>query len=127
MASTDIIKGTVHQNMGASLMARVEGNDGSDITQAAITSIARKVFNHDDTDGDALGSSVPVVATVVFDTLQTGGGWSKDSDGYNFREDVAADVFIVAERHYLVQYIFTPASGAVFKQEFLCMCLETRS
>lgn len=127
MASTDLIKAVVWENMGASLMARVEDNDGTDITQAAIASIARKVFDNRDTDGDAISTSAPAVDATIHDTLQTGGGWSKDEEGYNFRDDVDDDVFIVAGREYRVEYVLSPTSGADLFVGFLCTCMATRS
>ena len=123
MASPIITKGSVFEDGGASLMARVVGNAGVNILQADITSISRAVFV-----GSTLQeTTAPVVATAVFDTLQTDARWSEDSTGYNFRDDVAASVFADGDVIYRVEYQFTPASGQVFWVIFDCLTVNVRT
>lgn len=115
MASPVIVTGTVWEDGGASMMARVVGNAGANIVQADIQSIARNVFIGTTLDA---GPTALTVATVVFDTLQTDARWSIDSTGYNFRDDVAAAIFATGDTRYRLEYAFTPASGEVFQVVF---------
>lgn len=98
------------------MMRRVVGNDGANIVQADITSIARNVFIGTTLDGS--NPTAIVVADSVFDTLQTDARWSQDSTGYNFRDDVGAAVFATGDTRYRLEYAFTPASGEVFQVVF---------
>ena len=124
MASPIITTGSVFEDGGASLMARVVGNNAVNIVQADITSISRTVFV-----GTTISTAVtvPVVATVIFDTLQTDARWAVDSTGYNFREDVLAAVFPDGDVIYRVEYQFTPASGQVFWVVFDCLSVNVRT
>ena len=65
------------------LMARIFDSAGVDIQQAGIDTVTYYVY---DETGTLVGtSSTLTVATVVFDTLQTGAPWTKDTTGYNFK------------------------------------------
>jgi hypothetical protein len=113
---------------GATLMDRVQGNGGANITQASITSIAYTVSRYasqDDAQKCLNGTEVITGGTlsktsVVFDTLQTAAPWDTTSDasGYNFRYDTpATDRPAVAgggSYWHRWDIVFTPASGAVF-------------
>ncbi len=111
MASPLIITGSVFEDGGASLMARIVGNDAANITRADTTSISRSVY----VDGTIQGTATAiVVADSVFDALQTDARWSVDTTGYNFRDDVAASVFATGDTLYRLEYKFTPATGEVF-------------
>ena len=123
MALPIITKASVFEDGGASLMARVVGNAGANIVQADITSISRAVY----IDSTLQATTAPVVATVVFDTLQTDARWAVDSTGYNFRQDVAASVFADGDTIYRVEYKFTPASGEVFWVVFDCLTVNVRT
>ena len=123
MAQPLIVKATVWEDGGAALMARIVGNAGANIVQADITAISRAVFV-----GSTLqATTAPVVATVVFDTLQTDARWARDSTGYNFREAVLAAVFPDGDTIYRVEYKFTPASGEVFWVVFDCLTVNVRT
>ena len=116
MPSATITTGTVFEDSGASLMARVVDNDGTDITQSDITTIKYSVF--DVSDPGAASNTGLNVSDVVFDTLQTDARWTKDSTGYNFRHDLPASALPEGDHVYRVEYKFTPASGEVFHVVF---------
>jgi hypothetical protein len=116
------------EGTGITLMDRVQGNGGTNITQASITSIAYSVSqyaSYDDAENCTNGTAVItggslVKTTVVFDTLQTAAPWDStaDSTGYNFRYDSPATdrPAVAGGGTYWHRYdvVFTPASGAVF-------------
>ncbi len=113
---------------GITLMDRIEGNGGSNITQASISSIAYNVTRYGSlkdaesvTDGTSvISAGALVVSSVVFNTLQTAAPWDSDADatGYNFRYDSPATdrPAVSGGGTYWHRYdvTFTPASGAVF-------------
>ena len=113
MASATVTKATVFEDGGAQCMARIVGNDAANITQASISSIAMSVFDAV-AGGSAISTRAPVVASTVFDTLQTDARWSTDSTGYNFLDTVLASELPTGGMTYRVEYKFTPASGQVF-------------
>lgn len=120
MAEAMDIFGTAFKNGSATLMARIVGSGGVNITQADIATIRYSIYLLDDQDPD---SRTPVtghsqitlpVYQVVFNTLQTDATWTVDAVGYNFRHllDVSAHpAFAVAGRRYLVEYTLTPLAG----------------
>jgi hypothetical protein len=109
------------------LMARLVNNDGDYITQASMSTITYTVFltnedyPRDPDDRTAVTGHEDVVvaiASAVFDALQTGGIWTKDATGYNFKYTIpisANAAFAVAGRSYIVEFTGTPDSGEKFK------------
>lgn len=106
------IRGTAYQDSGVILMARVLGYDNAAINQASIASITLTVVD-EKTDEAAEAVSLDV-SDVIYDTLQTGGPWTKDSDGYNFRYDALASQRPEGGRTYRYEFKLTPASGEPF-------------
>ena len=113
MPTATIWKGSMFEDSGASPMARVVGNDGANIVQADVTTIFRTIYNA--ATGVVVQASTEItVATAVFDTLQTDARWTKDSTGYNFRDDAPAAQFASGSVVYRIEYKFTPDSGEVW-------------
>ena len=110
----------IHEDAGATFMARILGNAGTPITQAGLTSITCKVIDLDsDTPATAVLTPSITVSGVINDTLQTSDArWTADTTGYNFLDAMPATAFPSARHRYVVQYTFTPTSGAVFVVEF---------
>ena len=103
----------VWEDASAVLMARIRGNDGLNITQSNVTSIAVSVFDRND-KANASSTAAPSVASTVFDTLQTSDPrWTTDATGYNFKYEMPAS-FLFGETIYRVEIVFTPTSGDVF-------------
>lgn len=126
------IRGTVFQNGTAVLMARVVGPDGDPIETADVSSIRYSIYeiNHlDPGDLSVVAGHEDVALTVgnvIYDTLQTGGLWTVDATGYNFRHevDVSSDpAFPNAHADYQVRYEVTPTSGQVVVFRFLLHAL----
>jgi hypothetical protein len=122
MAEAMDIFGAAFKNGSATLMARIVGSNGVNITQADIATIRYSVYMLDDQNPDArtpvTGHSqvTLLVYSIVFNSLQTDATWTVDAVGYNFRHilDVAANpAFPVAGRRYLIEYALTPLSGQV--------------
>lgn len=115
MASDKLTRATIWEDGGATCLARVYGNAGTAITQASLSAIGCKVFDQDSTaPATAVASTSLTVASVVFDTLQTGGPWSKDATGYNFKHTLSSSWFATGNHRYRVEYKFDPASGPDF-------------
>lgn len=115
-------KTTAFEDTGVSLMDRIQGNGGTNITQASITSIAYKVYEctsmqkAEAADGTLGTSGTLNKTTVVFDTLQTAAPWDSNADptGYNFRYDSVAADRPTGGKWYRYEIVFTPTSGAPF-------------
>lgn len=124
---------TAFEATGITLMDRVQGNGGTNITQASISSIAYNVTRYgskDDAEECKNGTAVITAGvlqktSVVFDTLQTAAPWNSDpaqggdATGYNFRYDSPATdrPAVDGGGTYWHRYdvTFTPVSGAPFK------------
>lgn len=132
--SAEIATGVVFEECGATFLARIKGNAATNITQASLTGITCKVYERDG-DGTSddpytyeLAATVTVtVSDVVFDTLQTGGHWTKDSTGYNFKHAMPGSSFPDGDTYYQVEYVFDPASGEDFALVFLVYAQELQS
>ena len=128
-------KGTIYENGGAVLMARITGASGAAITQSSLSSITYKVFDASSkTPYDLLTSGTITIGSVIYDTLQTGAPWTADSTGYNFLWTAPASAFpnlsngLNPDQHlYRVEILFTPASGEVFWAVFELTGLVIRS
>jgi hypothetical protein len=113
MPTTDIIRGTAWEDCDVACLARITLN-GANLTQAGVSSIARKVFDlSSSTPTTAIDSSAVTVNTSVFDTLQTDDRWTIDTTGYNFRDVVAGSILTSGNR-YRIEYVFTGASSEKF-------------
>ncbi len=112
----NIITDAVYEDSGFSLMARIYGQAATAITQATISSIALRVY--DVSSSTVVATATPVVASTVFDTLQTDAYWTKDSTGYNFRYSTLAAHVPAGCGRMLFEFTFTPASGAAFPVVF---------
>lgn len=108
-------KAHAFEGAGLTLLARVYDNTATAILQAGLSAIVYSVI--DTTTGTAVtghdGASL-TISSVVYDTLQTGAIWTKDSTGYNFRTTLAATALPDAGRIYRIEVKFTPTSGPVF-------------
>ena len=116
MPAPSVLNVTVWEDEGVVTFARIVSIEGSNVTQASLSSIACAVYDAD-ANNTLVASPTVTVASAVFDTLQTSATdprWSVDSTGYNFRHTLAASNFPEGGRRYLVKYVFTPVSGDNF-------------
>lgn len=127
MADAIDIYGTAFKNGSATLLARVVGQDGSEIVRADLNAIHYSVYLLDDQNPDsrtAVTNHAGValsIAQVIFDSLQYDALWTVDEIGYNFRHtlDVSpSPAFATAGRRYLVEYELTPMAGEVIFVRF---------
>lgn len=103
----------VYEDGGADFRARVYGHAGALLQQATVSTITGKVFDLDSaTPTTAVYTPTLVVATQVFDTLQTDGTWTLDTTGYNFAHAMPADAFPTGNHRYRVEYKITPTGAA---------------
>jgi hypothetical protein len=114
------IYGTVFRNGSAVLMARIVDANGVNVQQAGVAAIEYSIFELDPVRPDHLAvvaghdAVVLDVSGVVHNSLQTGGLWTVDDVGYNFRHDIdvtVAEAFPKAGLDYQVRYELTPTIG----------------
>ena len=109
MPEASITYAVTFEDGAVTYMARILGNDGAAITQATLSSIACGVYT---TDGTEIATPSVVVASTVYDTLQTDDArWTVDSTGYNVAFTVPPTAFPSADTDYDIEFTFTPASG----------------
>jgi hypothetical protein len=120
MPQANDIYGTAFKNGSAVLMARIVDSEGVVIQTSGVSEIEYSVYELDPCRPDVLSvvaghDGVALDAgDVMFDTLQTGGLWTVDEVGYNFRHeiDVSQDeAFPKAGTQYQVRYEISPSSG----------------
>jgi hypothetical protein len=117
-----VITGSARARSGATLMARIRGNNGLPLTQASVASIALTVT--DTTTGIATFAGPLAVAASVFNSLQQSDPrWTRDSAdypgadgswGYNFSCVVPAAALPNAVR-YQTDVVITPVAGEPFR------------
>ena len=85
------VTGTIREDSAFSVLLRIE-HDGANAVQSDIDSIEYQIFPHYSTTAHTTATAL-TVADVIYDTLQTGGGWNTDTTGWNFKHNVAATTF----------------------------------
>lgn len=114
MIATDTIKAAIWEDGDVTEMARFTIN-GANGTISDVSTIQRHIFDLSSTTPETdLDDSAVVVATSVFDALQTDARWTKDLTGYNFRDRVPSTFFTTGGHTYRVEYLFTGASAEKF-------------
>ena len=97
------------------VMARIEGEAGTAITQATIVEIAMKITL---LPARTVITPPPItVSDVIFDTLQTDARWTVDSTGYNFAHWIDGATYLTTPSViHRLEYTFTPSTspGYVF-------------
>lgn len=129
MANNETYRVTCRRGDAPTFMARVRKNDGSYITQATTASIAYTLYTltrSEPSGRTAVTAHTAVactVASVVFDTPQTGTLWgNKDTTGYNFAHQPTFAGTILANigvDQYLLEYTITPTTGQAIRIGFL--------
>ena len=127
MPDAQDIHGTVFKNGSATLLARVVGADGAAVTRAQVASICYTVCLLDEQDPDqqlpqAGHAGMALQASdVLYDVLQTGPLWTRDTVGYNFKHvlDVSShQAFPTAGRSYRIVYELSPTAGQAILVRF---------
>ncbi len=120
MPQANDIYGTVYKNGTALLLARIVDSAGQAIQQTGVSTIQYSVYELDPCQPDSLtvvaghDGVTLTVGDVIFDALQTGGLWTVDSVGYNFRYEVDVsqnEAFPAAGAQYQVRFELMPTSG----------------
>ncbi len=118
MAGTlGIIEGRSVRNSGLTVAGLVQGQAGTNITQATLTSVTYTVTrtNWDGTT-TITGTNTLTVSSVVFDTAQTADPRYTKAGGYNFLAVLPATCFVQPGRFHTVEILFVPVSGQQFEQ-----------
>lgn len=99
-------------------LARVRDTAGTLLTEAAVTSIACKVYRISGDDApELIDTLAPLASESVYDTLQTSeipDVWDLDETGYNFKHVLPGSLFSSPLTSYRVEYRVTPVSGEAF-------------
>ena len=112
--------GAALKNGSAVLMARIVDGIGEVIRRTDIDAVQYSIHEIEgrQLDRDAVVSGHDAVVLdvddVFFDSLQTGGLWTMDDVGYNFRHEIDLSrerAFPNAGARYQIRYELTPASG----------------
>jgi hypothetical protein len=120
MPQASDILGTAFKNGSAILMARIVDSAGAYIQQSGVSAIKYSIYELDPCRPDNLAAVTGhdavslLVSGVVYDTLQTGGLWTIDAVGYNFRHQINVsqnEAFPKAGTLYQVRYELTPTTG----------------
>ena len=110
MAQNVIVENqTAFESAGVAVMARLRLTDANYITQAAVTTVKRRVYHR----GTIVGAEVDLtVSNVIFDALQNDALWDKDSIGYNLKDVLAETVLPDGDKVYDIWYYIVLASLA---------------
>jgi hypothetical protein len=124
--------GTVFRHGTAVMLARIVDGHGDNVNQASIASASYTIFALEPYEPEIL---IPVegheevaldVEEVIFDVLQTDGGWTVDDLGYNFRHELDVstdDAFTQVVRMYQVRYELQPVTGQKLVFRFQLKCI----
>lgn len=100
---------------GVKLMARVANVSAALITQASITSIAFTISAITTVNGAEVVTEIETgtlaKTDVVFDALQTGGGWDVDATGFNLAWIPTSGQLATAGQRRRYSVVITPSSG----------------
>ncbi len=111
------ITGSIMRKSGATVAGLVQGNAGTAITQASLTSIAYAVYRVDSPGIEVTtGTGTLTISAVVFDTPQLLDPRYTLSGGFNFLAVIPASCFQVAGAVHRIEVTFTPVTGEVFLQ-----------
>ena len=111
-----ITTGRAIEGSTTNLLARVRKGDGTLVVQADVTSIAYEVYDVTDKTTATSSGSV-VVATGIFDTLQTSADWKIDDTGYNFRHALPGSDIPDGDVTYRIQHTLTMSAGGTIELE----------
>jgi hypothetical protein len=120
MPQANDIYGTAFKNGSAILMARIVDSAGAYIQQSGVSTIKYSIYELDPCRPDSLSAVAGhnavslTVSAVVFNSLQTGGLWTIDAVGYNFRHQINVsqdEAFPKAGTQYQIRYELIPSAG----------------
>lgn len=110
--STDcLFTGLVAEDSNLILLGRIALQSVTTDLIDDIETITWKAFDVEG-DGTAATSGSLTVATVVSNTLVTGGMWTRDSTGYNFIHELDNTEFATGGKRYRIEHTFTWSSDS---------------
>ena len=117
-----VVQGSGPEDSSVALMARVEGADGANITQATVSSIDYDVYESTSAtpNTEVVVTVSLTVSSVVFDALQTDSGWDTVEDplGFNFRYVALPAHFPNGGAYYDIEIKMTMSDGSVLHLQF---------
>ena len=118
MITPQVFTGAQWEGQSPALKARIVDQDGTNLVQADVSSIAYQMFDAADTTDKTVTSNGTIsVATVIFDTLQTDEVWTATDTGYNFRW-IAPGAELAGVITYRVEVTLTLAVGGTVPMVF---------
>jgi len=108
------------ENGAAIMMARIVDSAGASVRRSQVVAIGYSIYELDRGKPEkfevvAGHDCVPLdVDDVFLDSLESGGLWSVDVAGYNFRHEIQAsqdESFPKAGARYEIRYLFIPKFG----------------
>jgi hypothetical protein len=120
MPQANDIFGSAFKNGSAILMARIVDGSGQPVQQSGISTVQYSIYELDPCQADNLSVVAGhddvslTVSGIIFNSLQTGGLWTVDEEGYNFRHELdvsESEAFPRAGVQYQVRYELTPTTG----------------
>lgn len=110
-----LVIGTTYEDQGVVVLGRVRDWEADLLVQADFGSITLKLFDESSsTPNTAIYSATLTVSSVIYNTLQTGGGWTVDSTGWNFRTSIAGQYFADPCHQYRCEVLFAPTGAETF-------------
>lgn len=109
---------TVRESNSKKLMAYVTNLDEVPVGVATLDTITYRAWQYEseynaqnDVDGEEIGEETELeVAEVIFDDLQTGGGWpANQSTGFNFSAVIPGARFPEGGTWVRIEFTFTPS------------------
>lgn len=118
-----VIQGSSFEGSDLVVLARIVDSSNTAINQGAVSAAAREVWDVTDKPSVKIGATATLtVADVVYNALQTGGAWTQDEVGYNFRDVVPAASMPTTEktayptkRRVAIEHKLTLSGGSIMK------------
>lgn len=100
------------------LLCRLKDTSGSYATQSTFSGIVLDIYDVDDPDNLVVPQVTLVVASTVYNTLQTDSRWTVDNTGYNFAYATLSTHTPRPDTQYRLKFTCTQTDGRQLKFVF---------
>ena len=116
LESGEVFRHTIPEDTGFVVRARIQLDDGTDITQSVVSSATYTVTDLSTRNAVSGHNGVSLtVSSLVYDTLQiddNAEGWQTDDNGWNIKHIVAASAFPEGDRVYEYRCVYVFSNGS---------------